>query len=230
MKRFGFGLVLVTMVLVFANACEAPAPPKVTVIGTDGNEDVPDLTIGKVSLKAGDTLLVSCNDEGGDAVVTWGGTSLHQDATMVGSGFVSYVFSLYSADGGTGDIVASHKSRGDISINAYSITNLAPSAVDKTAAAKGMSDSPSSGPTATTGHANEFLWGTIGYASNQKAAGTWKDGFVSAGQYTGTGGGIGGVEDGYMTVSSTGAYTAAKTGVDKDYWAALLVTYAIRGR
>ncbi len=232
MRRVGIGLVLVTLVIACASGCQTPPHPLVTAIGSDGDEDVPDLTIRQVKLKAGETLLVSCNDEGGDAVVKWGGTALHQDVVRTGSGFFTYVFTLYSASGGTGDIVASHSSRGDLSINAYSITDLAPSALDKSAAAEGMSGNPSSGATATTSHANEFLWGTIGYAGNEKAAGTWNDGFTSGAQYTSTGG-IGGVEDGYKTVSSTGMYAAAKTGVDKDYWTALIVTYATsagRGR
>jgi hypothetical protein len=232
MRRFSVGLVLMTMAIACASGCQTPAHPQVTAKGSEGDEDVPDLTIRQVSLKAGETLLVSCNDEGGDVAVTWGGASLHQDVATSGNTIFTYVFTLYSATGGTGDIVASHASRGDLSINAYSITDLASSALDKSAAAQGMSVSPSSGATATTSHANEFLWGTIGYASNEKAAGTWNDGFTSGAQYTNTGG-IGGVEDGYKTVSSTGAYVAAKAGVDKDYWTALIVTYATtagRGR
>ena len=147
---------------------------------------------------------------------------------------------------GTGDIVATHASGGDLTINAYSVTGLAPSALDKTSAAKGTGTSPSSGATGITSHANEFLWGTIGYSGNDRATGTWIDGFlwgaigyatnhqatgtwsggfISGTQFTDTGG-ISGVEDGYKTVSSTGAYTAAKAGVDKDAWAAVIATYA----
>ena len=111
--------------------------PTVTARGSAGDEDVPDLTIRQVTLKAGETLLVSCNDEGGDASVYWKDTPLHQDVGTQGSGFYTTIFSLYSATGGTGDIVAAHASGGDLTINAYSVTNLAPSALDKTAAAKG---------------------------------------------------------------------------------------------
>ena len=117
-------------------------------------------------------------------------------------------------------------SGGDLTINAYAVTNLAPSALDKTAAAQGTGTSPSSGATATTSRANEFLWGAIGYSANAQATGTWIDGFTSGGQFTNTGG-ISGVEDGYKTVSSTGAYTAAKAGIDKDAWTAVIATYAI---
>lgn len=227
MRRFGFGLLLFTTL--FAPACgsRTPAPqPMVTAKGSMGEEDVPDLTIRQVTLKAGETLLVSCNDEGGDAGVSWNGTPLHQDVATHGSGFYTMIFSLYSATGGTGDLVAAHASAGDLTINAYSVTNLAPSALDKTSAAQGTGKDPSSGATAMTGHADEFVWGSIGYATIAQATGTWSDGFTSGKQFTNTGG-ISGVEDGYKTVSSTGAYTAAKTGVDKDAWAAVIASYAV---
>jgi hypothetical protein len=230
MRRFGFGLVLLTTL--FACACAGASQtsaglqaPTVTAKGSAGDEDVPDLTIRQVTLKAGETLLVSCKDEGGDAGVTWSGKSLHQDVGTQGAGFYTAIFSLYSATGGTGDIVATHVSGGDLTINAYSVTNLAPSALDQTSAAQGTGTSPSSGATATTSHVNEFLWGAIGYATNHRATGTWSGGFISGTQFTDTGG-ISGVEDGYKTVSSTGAYMAAKAGVDKDAWTAVIATYA----
>jgi hypothetical protein len=228
MRRFGFGLVLLMTVFTLAGASRTPsslATPTVTAKGSAGNEDVGDLTLKKVVLKAGETLLVSCNDEGGDVDMTWNDVPLHKDVGTKGSGFYTTLFSLYSATGGTGDIVATHLSGGDLSVNAYAVTNLAPSGLDKTSAAQGMGATPSSGPTATTTHGNEFLWGAIGYATNSKASGTWNDGFTAGTQFTDTGG-IGGVDDGYKTVSATGAYTAAKTGVDKSAWAALIATYA----
>jgi hypothetical protein len=199
----------------------------VSARGTAGSEDVPDLIISGVTLKAGETLLVSSNDEKGDATVTWNGVSLHQDVTGSGScGCYTKLFSLYSSSGGTGDIVASHASGGDLSINAYSVTNLAPSALDKTKAGQGSGTSPSSGATPITTKANEFLWGVIGYGSSSAASGVWSHGFTSGGQFTFSGD-TGGVEDGYKTVSSTGAFAAAKTGVAKDSWNALIATYAI---
>ena len=229
MRRGGFGLVVLTIVFTIASACQRRADvptPTVTAKGSAGEEDVPDLTIRQVNLKPGETLLVSCSDEGGDAEVFWGDAPLHPDVATHGAGFYTTIFTLYSATGGTADLVASHVSAGDLTFNAYAVTNLAPSALDKVAAAKGTGTSPSSGATAATSHANEFLWGTIGYFANAKATGTWSDGFTPGGQFKSTGG-ISGVEDGYKTVSSTGAYTAAKTGVDKDDWTAVIATYAI---
>jgi hypothetical protein len=227
MRRIGFGTLVLATLLAHACASKAPADPQPTVTarGTAGDEDVPDLTIRQVTLKAGETLLVSCRDEGGDAGVYWKDIPLHLDVGTQGSGFYTTIFSLYSATGGTGDIVAAHVTGGDLTINAYSVTGLAPSALDKTAAAQGTGATPSSGATAITSRAGEFLWGAIGYGSNGRATGTWSAGFTPGTQFT-SAGGIGGVDDGYKTVSSTGAYAAAKTGVDKDAWAAVIATYA----
>jgi hypothetical protein len=230
MRRVGFGLVIVTTLFAPASAFQTsadPQKPAVTAKGSAGDEDVPDLTIRQVTLKPGETLLVSCSDEGGDVEITWNGKSLHQDVAAKGSGFYSAIFSLYSAAGGTGDLVAGHVTGGDLSINAYSVTNLAASALDKTAAAHGTGTTPSSGATAATSHANEFVWGSIGYFANHGPTGMWKDGFTAGGQFTDTGG-ISGIEDGYKTVSSTGAYAAAKTGVNNDSWTALVATYATK--
>jgi hypothetical protein len=232
MRRFGLGLLLLVTVFTRAGLSQAPSgadTPKVTAKGSTGTEDVGDVTIQKVALKTGETLIVSCNDEGGDVDVTWNDKPLHKDVGAKGSGLYTTLYSLYIATGGSGDIVATHGSAGDLSINAYAVTNLAPSALDKTASAQGLSATPSSGATATTTHANEFLWGAIGYATNSKATGTWNDGFTGGTQFTDTGG-IGGVDDGYKTVSSTGAYTAGKTGVNKSAWVAVIATYATATR
>src|SRR5215472_15321020 len=104
MRRVGFGLLVLTTVFASASACqrraEVPAPT-VSAKGTAGEEDVPDLTIRQVNLKAGETLLVSCSDEGGDAEVYWGDAALHRDVASHGAGFYTTIFTLYSANGGT---------------------------------------------------------------------------------------------------------------------------------
>src|SRR5215471_6095257 len=144
MRRFGFGFLLFTTLLTQACGSGTPAaPPTVTAKGTVGEEDTPDVSIRQVTLKAGETLIVSCNDEGGDVGITWKDTPLHMDVVKQGGGFYTALYSLYSATGGTGDIVASHGSAGDLGINAYAVTHLAPSAaLDKTAAAMGEGTSP----------------------------------------------------------------------------------------
>ena len=227
MQRHYFRLLLIAGLCIPLGNGQVSRTPVVTALGTDGGEDVKSLSLPGVTLKAGETLLVSTNDEDDDAKVTWNGISLHQDiASTDGScGCYTKIFSLYIANGGTGDIVARH-TVGDFSINASSVTNLAPSALDKTREDHGVGTNPSSGATPITTKANEFLWGAIGYASNSVVSGVWSDGFTSGGQLTFTGD-TGGVEDGYKIVSSTGAFAAAKTGVVKDGWSALIATYAI---
>jgi len=229
MRQNHFSLLLLTgLCITFGGCGRTTLTPTVTARGTAGAEDTADLDIPNVTLKAGETLLVSSNDEHRDAIVTWNGASMHEDVAAHEGGCSCYtkIFSLYSAGGGTGDIVASHDSSGDLSINAYSVTNLAPSALDKTKASGGDGTNPASGATPMTTKANELLWGTIGYAGNTAMSGVWSDGFTSGKQFANSGG-IGGNEDGYKTVSSTGAFAAAKTGVQKDSWNAVIATYAI---
>ena len=227
MRRHYLRLLLITGLCIPLGSGQVSRTPVVTAQGTTGDEDVRSLSIPGVTLKAGETLLVSSNDEGDDATVTWNGVSPHQDITSSGRcGCYTKIFSLYTASGGTGDIVASHASAGDLSINASSVTNLAPSALDKTKAGQGDGTNPSSGATPITTKANELLWGVVGYASASAASGVWSEGFTSGGQFTFTGD-TGGVEDGYKIVSSTGAFAAAKTGTAKDGWSALIATYAI---
>ncbi len=226
MTKFALNILLIAGLCFPLGCCRVARTPVVTAQGTTGNEDVGSLSIPHITLKAGETLLVSSNDEGDDARVTWNGISMHQDiASKNGNGCYTKIFSLYSAGGGTGDIVATH-TVGDLSMNASSVTNLAPSALDKTTYGHGVDTNPSSGPTPVTTKTNEFLWGAIGYASTSAPSGVWSEGFTSGGQFTFTGD-TGGVEDGYRIVSSTGTFAAAKTGAAKDGWSALIATYAI---
>src|SRR5476649_1009589 len=99
MRRIGFGTLILATLLTPACASKTPADlqPTVTAKGSAGDQDVSDVTIRQVTLKAGETLLVSCGDEGGDAVVYWKDTSLHMDVGTQGSGFYTTIFSLYSA-------------------------------------------------------------------------------------------------------------------------------------
>ncbi len=226
MRRHYFRLLLITGLCIPLGTGQVSRSPVVTALGTSGDEDVKSLTIPGVTLRAGVTLLVSTNDEGDSARATWNGKPLHQDiGSTDGNGCYTKIFSLYIASGGTGDIVVSH-TVGDLSMNASSVTNLAPAALDKVKEGHGVGTEPSSGATPVTAKANEFLWGAIGYASNSFVSGAWNDGFTAGGQFSFTGD-TGGVEDGYKVVSSTGAFAAAKTGVSKDGWSSLIATYAV---
>ena len=60
MRRVGFGLLLLTTLFMHACASQTPADlqPTVTAKGSAGDEDIPDLTIGKVTLKAGEEKVI----------------------------------------------------------------------------------------------------------------------------------------------------------------------------
>jgi len=88
---------------------------------------------------------------------------------------------------------------------------------------------PTVGPTGTTEQANELLIGAVGTEGPfGDDAGTWENGFT-AGPRTGTT--LGTPTDnwtvsmGYRIVSSTGAYTAQKSGITSRYWAAAIATF-----
>jgi hypothetical protein len=88
---------------------------------------------------------------------------------------------------------------------------------------------PTVGPTGTTSQANELLIGAIGTEGPVgDAAGTWNFGFT-AGPSAGTTGGDATsnwtVSLGYQIVSSTGAYTAQKSGITDRFWAASIATF-----
>ena len=147
MTKFALNILLITALCIPLGSGQVSRTPVVTALSTTADEDVKSLSIPGVTLKAGETLLVSSNDEGDTAKVTWNGIALHQDiASTNGNGCYTKIFSLYSASGGTGDIVVSH-TVGDLSINASSVTNLAPSALDKTSVGHGVDTNPSSGAT-----------------------------------------------------------------------------------
>ena len=88
---------------------------------------------------------------------------------------------------------------------------------------------PTVGPTGTTSQANELLIGAVGTEGPVgDAAGTWQNSFL-AGPRAGTSGGDDTsnwtVSMGYRIVSSTGEYTASKSGITDRYWAAAIATF-----
>ncbi len=85
------------------------------------------------------------------------------------------------------------------------------------------------GPTGTTVQASELLIGAIGTEGPLgDTAGTWGNSFI-AGLRAGTTGGDANsnwtISLGYRIVSSTGTYTAQKSGMTDRYWAAAIATF-----
>lgn len=109
------------------------------------------------------------------------------------------------------------------------ISGLLSSPFDKSSSGTGSGTSPSSGATATTSQADEILIGAVGTEGPvEDAAGTWSNSF-NAGQRDGTtaGGAASNItiSEGYLIVSATGAYTAAKTSITSRDWGAAIATY-----
>ena len=147
------------------------------------------------------------------------------------------LFSYAPVTNTTGDVVLDCGADGvfnstpyAMALTASSIQNLNTNALDQTmSTGNNASTTPSSGATSTTAGAHEMLMGgvfTSGPLSD--ADGTWSNSFNN-GQKDGTADATAAhnikVSEGYLAVSATGAYTAAKTGITSRVWVALIGTY-----
>ena len=128
----------------------------------------------------------------------------------------------------------------DYLVHAFSVSGLAASPLDQTAAAAGTGGSASSGATATTTQANELLFGafedtgatasTAGFVAGNNA--TAND---CAATGTPTSSSLGGIDDGnspslfgiYCVVSATGAYAAQASLTGNPFWQAVIATYKL---
>ncbi len=197
------------------------------------------------AVAAGDTIVVGyATDPAQDLVVTVtdsAGNTYEQVALAVnwGNGR-SYIFAAYDVDplpsGGTititGDQSVTAKAavvsvfRGLAQINVLDQSLGNPRIEDETTQS---GTTPNVGPTGMTTQADELLIGVIGTEGPVgDTAGTWSNSF-SAGPRAGTTGGDANtnwtVSLGYRIVSSTGAYTAQKSGVTSRNWAATIATF-----
>ena len=212
-----------------------PPDPVVTAKGTAAvkAQASPWTALSGIALNQGDTLLV-CTGTVGTSItgITWNGVAL-TSTTGNGNG---KIYALTNATAGTGNIVVSTSAASTgIAISATAVSGLLiSSSLDKThAAGPTTSTSPSSGATATTTQASEFLYGCVDTNSDVvDTAGTWSNSFT-AGQRNGTTGGVATtnetVSDGYQIVDATGTYTAAKTGITSAAWDAAIATYKNSG-
>jgi hypothetical protein len=189
-------------------------------------------TLSSVSIATGASIIVVVQGLSGSAsscTLTWNGTSLNRDTAATQN---SAVWSLHNVTGATGNVVATDAGGNQISFAVIQVTGLTASPFDKFAGgSSGSGTTPTSGATATTTQASELLVGaiaTIGPVGD--AAGTWSNGF-NAGQRDGSTGGSaasnGTISEGYLVVSSTGAYTAAKTGITSRSNSGAIATYKI---
>jgi hypothetical protein len=110
------------------------------------------------------------------------------------------------------------------------VAGLASSAaLDRKPANSGNDTSPSSGASAATSQAHEFVIGVVGTGGPAgDSAGTWTAP-LEAGQRVGVGTGAGGsavtISDGFYIQTVAAARTAAKTGITSRYWVAGVATF-----
>jgi len=185
-----------------------------------------------VSLNAGDTLLVCTASTSGDTIssVTWNGTAMTADA-FTNAPYVS-IYSLPITTGGTGNIVvnfSAHSTSGK-ALSALAVSGLATSTpLDKTSWLVGTSTTPSSNATATTSQAYEFVYGCMAInGPSTDTVGTWNSPFIGNNRVGTTGSSAGTnviAQDGYQSVSATGAYNAQLTGITSRAWAGAIATY-----
>jgi hypothetical protein len=117
-----------------------------------------------------------------------------------------------------------------VAVAAMHIAGVSAAPFDKASTGVGSSLAATSGATSTTAQADEILIGGIGWEGpDGDDAGTWQNSF-NAGQRLGTtGGGAASnitVQEGFLIVAATDAYTAAvtRTANSRD-WAAVIATY-----
>lgn len=192
-------------------------------------DPTPAASISSVTLATGSSIIVRAIARvgTGDISCTWNGLALTRDLQVDDGNIRVAIFSKHNVTGATGNVVATVSSpdlESGLVITAEQVTGLAASStLDKTANASGISGSPSSGDTATTAQADEYLAGAIGRLAASAGGGSWSGSFT---QGQGASDGVLlDLEEGYRIVAATGAYAAAKTGVTSSGWVAAIATY-----
>lgn len=187
-----------------------------------------------------DTLVVvTATDYNPGMVVSYrwdGSPSSHQSMSLAVSAtntdnVVTQIFVLdtpTTASNSSATIVVGAFSNNACAAVALKITGVQDPSSDVSSAGTGSSSSPSSGATSTTSQGYEILIGGVGTEGpGDDTAGTWNNSF-NDGQRTGTtGGGPTSnvtISEGWRIVTSTGAYTASKSGITSRDWAAAILT------
>ena len=205
---------------------------KGTAYAYDDEAGVDRVELASVALVTGSSIIVlisSHKEFGGSSSVTWNGQALTQDAQVTNaSGARVEVWAKHNVTGATGTVSAiwpANKIAFGLTMAVVQVEGLATSSAwDKASTATGVGISPSSGATATTAQADEYLVGLVGSAlAGLDVGGTWDNSF-SAGQAVNDANTIA-LSEGYRIVAATGAYTASKTGAVSGQWAAAIATY-----
>lgn len=228
----------VTLLLILTglfSCCPASATMVRTALGTGIASG--DCVISSIALSTGDLLVVGVMiNRNADIVasVTWGPEGLNRDQleTHASANNRTYLYSGIIASGGTQTITVSMGgSSPNAACYATKYTNPASPALDKLAHNNGSASHPTSNATSTTAQANEALVAVIGDRRDSKVPGNWENSF-NDGQAANTTGGSAAsnasVNEGYLIVAATGAYTASKDA-NATAWCAILGTYKEAG-
>jgi alpha-tubulin suppressor-like RCC1 family protein len=191
-----------------------------------------------ISLPTNHTLLLCIATLGTVTGVTWQGASLNLDASDTSTSTHVYIYSLPNNStgfiGGSVAIATTGTITGTAVGKTFYGTLAAP--FDKQSTAAGTSaTSPSSGTTATTTQADEFVYGCVATngpgQSGDDTPGTWSNNFIEGSFYGTTGQGATSnvsASDAYLRATATGTYTAAKTNnTPARAWAAAVATYKV---
>jgi hypothetical protein len=188
----------------------------------------PTITLASVTCKLGDTLIVGVNSDivnnDNPGSVNWDG--INGDAgfgTIESTSGTNNELDVFTADNlaaGTHSITVTASSvlTGNINgtIAVWRLRGLKANPLDKSKSATGSSTSPTTGNTAATTQAIEWIEGVLATeGALADAAGTWGNS-LTAGVRVGIDGFV--IGDGYKRVTSTGVQAASKTGITSARW------------
>lgn len=182
-----------------------------------------------IAAAASVVVVVACSDGAVPDTVTWNALALTKRVEATRAEVAVSIWSRDNVAGATGavDVDLSGTAPGSCAFAVLEVAGAdTTGSTDKTAGATGSSTSPSSGSTATTAQANELLVGGVATAGPPAdTAGTWGGSFTD-GQRAGVDGSAtdATVSEGFRSVTATGTYSAAKTGITSRPWAAAILT------
>lgn len=202
-----------------------------TALTTDAVQDV---TLSGVVAADGDSIVVCILTSSGALFnsIEWGAETF-ADVTSspqtIGAG-EHRMMAAHNVAGGTHDVIIGWTiTPGDIVVEVLVYRGFMSSPLDLTKPATGSGTAPSSGASATTAQAAEFLLASVAtHGPVSDNAGAWSNSFASV-LRTGTAGGTAGsrrtISTGALQVAATAAYTGAKTGITSRTWGVILAAF-----
>jgi hypothetical protein len=190
--------------------------------------------LSNITVRTNESLLVCVSTLGTLSAgngVTWNGLTMTQNVINTVALPAVAIYSLSGATAGTGNIVVSTDASATSAISAITVNDFLSTPLDQQTSANGSSTAPSSGATASTTQTNEFIFGCIGTNGPiENAAGTWSSSFANEQRGGTTGAGAASnstASSASLFTTSTGTFTAAKTGITSRPWAAAVATYKV---